>query len=70
MQTVVKHCFYPQEAGRISYSQTSHTATVMTRMGTCTILREDHETDRYGPKYIKSHLFGLLAQTLCQGTAR
>lgn len=55
MQMLAKHYFSPQEAGRISYSQTSHTARVMTRMGTCTI----YDMDRYGPEYIKTHLSGL-----------
>lgn len=32
-----------------SYSQTSHTATVMTKMGTCTVSYEACETERYGP---------------------
>lgn len=31
----------------------------MTKMDTCTVSYEDCETERYGPKCIKSHLFGL-----------
>lgn len=50
-----------------SYSQTSHTATVMTKMGTRTISFEDSKTDRYGPKYIKSHLFGLWCKPYLKG---
>jgi len=59
MRTLVKHYFNPQEVGRISYSQMSHTATAMTSMGMCTILCEDREMDRYGPRCTKSYLSGL-----------
>lgn len=33
----------------------------------CTFVCEDHETDRYGPKYIKSHLFKLWHKPYTKG---